>query len=65
MDERGRVTYWNPSAESIFGIAREEALGRAVAELIVPERFRASHTAGLRRFLTGGVGPMLDRRGSK
>ena len=38
LDERGCVTYWNPSAERIFGIAHDEALGQPVAELIIPER---------------------------
>ncbi len=61
MDEDGVVTYWNPSAERTFGISRSEAVGRRVAELIIPERFRAAHTAGLERFLADGTGPMLDR----
>ena len=43
MDESGRVTYWNPRAEEMFGVSREDALGERVAELIVPERFRAAH----------------------
>ena len=62
MDQRGLVTYWNPSAESIFGISGADALGRPVADLIVPERFRDAHNAGLQRFLAEGVGPVLDRR---
>lgn len=62
LDERGRVTYWNPSAERTFKITKAEALGRSVAELIIPERFRAAHQAGLERFLAEGVGPVLDRR---
>ena len=62
MDESGVVTYWNPSAETMFGHAREDAIGRAVADLIVPERLRAAHVAGLRRFLSSGQGPMLDQR---
>ncbi len=62
LDERGRVTYWNPSAERMFVIPRDQALGRAVAELIIPERFRAAHDAGLERFLRDGTGPVLDRR---
>jgi PAS domain S-box-containing protein len=62
MDERGRVTYWNPSAESIFGVSQSAALGRLVSELIVPERFRQAHADGIARFLSEGVGPLLERR---
>jgi PAS domain S-box-containing protein len=62
MDESGVVTYWNPSAETMFGVAREHAVGRAVANLIVPARFRSAHLDGLRRFLTTGKGSLLDRR---
>jgi PAS domain S-box-containing protein len=62
MDERGLVTYWNPSAQAMFGIGRDHAVGRAVAELIIPERLRAAHAEGLRRFLKDGTGPLLDRR---
>ena len=62
MNEQGLVTYWNPSAERIFGVSREQALGRSVAELMVPERLREAHWAGVRRFLSEGVGPVLDRR---
>jgi PAS domain S-box-containing protein len=62
MDERGLVTYWNPSAESVFGIPRSEAIGRAVADLIVPERLREAHWRGLERFMAHGTGTLLDRR---
>jgi PAS domain S-box-containing protein len=62
MDQDGRVGYWNPAAEHTFGISREQALGRPVAELIVPEQFREAHSAGLSRFLAEGVGPILDER---
>jgi PAS domain S-box-containing protein len=62
LDEQGLVTYWNPSAERIFGVPRAEAMGLSIAELIIPERFRTAHLAGLHRFLNSGVGPILDRR---
>jgi PAS domain S-box-containing protein len=62
MDQRGLVTYWNPNAERIFGITREEAVGRPLADLIIPERHREAHRSGLARFLNEGVGPMLERR---
>lgn len=62
MDHRGVVTYWNPSAEIMFGISRHEALGQPVADLIVPARYRDAHNAGLQRFLAEGVAPALDQR---
>ena len=62
MDQGGRVTYWNPRAEEVFGVRCEDALGRTVAELIVPERHRAAHIAGIERFLADGTGPLLQRR---
>jgi len=62
MDDRGVVTAWNPAAENVFGLKRDQAVGRPVADLIVPERLRAAHAEGLRRFLAGGEGRILDRR---
>ena len=62
MDEHGVVTYWNPSAERIFGYRREGAVGRRVVDLIVPEHLRAAHRAGLEWFLADGTGPVLDKR---
>ncbi|MGA4636408.1 PAS domain S-box protein [Pseudomonas solani] len=34
----GTVTAWNPGAEALFGYDAEEAIGRPLMELIVPER---------------------------
>jgi PAS domain S-box-containing protein len=62
MDERGVVTYWNPSAERAFGIGRDQAIGREVADLIIPDELRETHRSGLARFLSDGTGPVLNRR---
>jgi PAS domain S-box-containing protein len=62
VDEAGRVTYWNQRAEAMFDLTRTEATGRYLRELIIPERLREAHEAGIRRFLNEGVGPVLDRR---
>ncbi len=62
MDQRGLVTYWNPTAEVAFGIPRESAVGQLLAELIIPEPQRAQHREGLERFLETGEGPLLDHR---
>jgi PAS domain S-box-containing protein len=62
MDEAGRVTFWNPQAERIFGWTAEEARGRTVAELIIPAADREAHRQGLQRFRATGEGPILSRR---
>jgi PAS domain S-box-containing protein len=49
LDAGGRVREWNSRATELFGYAREEALGAELAELIVPERYRDRHRAGLER----------------
>ena len=51
MDHRGRVLGWNHAAAAIFGYHPSEAIGRDMAELIVPPSLRASTPAGLARFL--------------
>lgn len=52
-DQAGRVTYWNPAAESMFGYSAEEMQGQPLTR-IMPERFEAAHTTGMSHFLTTG-----------
>ncbi|GJE13788.1 hypothetical protein FOHLNKBM_4854 [Methylobacterium longum] len=47
-DERGRITFANAAAAALFGYSIGELLGANI-DLIVPERFRASHEAGMAR----------------
>jgi diguanylate cyclase (GGDEF)-like protein/PAS domain S-box-containing protein len=61
IDARGLVIDWNPQAQRTFGWSAEEALGRVLASLIVPQRSRAAHAAGLRRYLDGGPARILGR----
>ncbi len=62
IDSTGIVTDWNAQATAIFGWSREEALGRALAETIIPERDRQAHEQGIREFLRSGTGAILNRR---
>ena len=62
MDATGRITFWNPRAEQIFGWTREEAMGRVMADVIIPVRHREQHTRGLEKFLRTGRAELLDRR---
>ncbi len=62
MDHHGRVVEWNPAAERTFGWAAREAVGRDMADLIVPPSLRERHRAGLARYLAGNPPTVLDRR---
>lgn len=62
IDDTGHITEWNEQAEKTFGWRREEALGQAMAEAIIPPADRAAHYAGVQRFLTEGVVGILDKR---
>ena len=62
IDSTGRVTYWNPAAERTFGYTHQEAIGRPVDELIIPESHRAAHRAGVARLVAGQPGTLLGQR---
>jgi adenylate cyclase len=52
-DGEGLIMTWNPAAERIFGYGESEIVGSPLHRL-VPERFRAAHSAGLRRVVDTG-----------
>ena len=52
-DAEGLVQDWNPAAERMFGYTRQEALGHPL-DMIIPERFREAHRAGMRRVANSG-----------
>ncbi|MBM2615537.1 PAS domain S-box protein [Actinoplanes sp. LDG1-06] len=54
-DLDGTVLDWNAAAERMFGYPARAAAGRNIADLIIPERHRAQHLAGLRRVRETGV----------
>jgi PAS domain S-box-containing protein len=62
MDSTGRIRAWNPEAEGTFGWTESEAIGRVLADTIIPARYREKHRRGLERFLATGQGRLLDRR---
>lgn len=57
-DATGHIAYANPAAERLFGYPSAELVGRPIA-VLVPERLRAAHTAGLERFVRTGRGRLV------
>lgn len=62
IDQHGVIVEWNRQAESMFGWSRDEAVGRAIAETIIPVHHRQAHTEGLKRLVETGEGTVLNRR---
>jgi PAS domain S-box-containing protein len=62
INEMGIVTEWNPQAEQLFEFKKEEAIGRRLSELIIPDEFAAMHEKGMSHFRNTGEGPVLNKR---
>jgi len=62
IDAAGRVADWNPAAEQLFGYPRDRAIGRTMADLIIPPALRDQHSRGLARYLRGGEARVVGRR---
>jgi PAS domain S-box-containing protein len=62
MDADGRIVDWNAQAEATFGWSSSQAIGRLLADTIVPARHREAHTRGLARYLRTGEQHVLNQR---
>ena len=58
----GRITDWNTEAERTFGWSAAEAIGRDMAELIIPPALREAHNEGFARFARTGTGKIVNTR---
>jgi PAS domain S-box-containing protein len=61
IDADSRISFFNKSAELMFGYSREEALGRKLFQLIAPEPYWEMIEIGFRQFKKNGTGMMLGR----
>jgi PAS domain S-box-containing protein len=52
-DCQGTILIWNQSAETIFGYAADEVVGKNL-DIIIPERFRHAHWVGFNKAVETG-----------
>ncbi|TSA16759.1 PAS domain S-box protein [bacterium] len=60
VGEDGAIISWNDAAGNIFGYSSDVAVGRPV-NLIVPERYRDAHRAGMHRLLATGESRVIGK----
>ena len=61
MDADGNITEFNVAAERMFEYRRDEVLGRAMADTIVPPELAESHRGGLARYLDTGEAKVIGK----
>ena len=61
MDAQGLIIEWNTCAERVFGWSRAEAVGKELADTVIPPRYRSAHRDGLSQFRAGGAARILNQ----
>ena len=62
VDEEGVLLDLNPAAMATFGYSRANAVGRSIADLIIPPALRDAHARGMARYTSTGISRVLDQR---
>ncbi len=60
-DDEGKVVYWNPAAEKIFGHGAEEMMGKDIHAVLMPEEYLEQYKKGFEEFRKTGKGPAVGR----
>lgn len=57
----GKISFWNPAAEKIFGYKKEEILGQNLHGIVAPEKYHSHHKKGFETFKQTGEGPLIGK----
>jgi PAS domain S-box-containing protein len=60
-DQTGRITYWNPAAQQLFGYREHEVIGRDVHDLLSPKRHLTKAREAMARFAVTGEGEAVGK----
>ncbi len=61
MDDEGKISYWNPAAEKIFGYTRQETLGKDLHLLLAPREYHQAFLSGFHIFRKSGQGAVIGK----
>lgn len=61
IDEASVITQWSAKAAEVFGWEKDEVIGKLLAEVIIPQRYREAHMKGVLRYMTTAEGPVIER----
>jgi len=61
IDGSGKVCFWNPGAERIFGYTKEEILEKNLHDLLAPKRYHERLNKGFAEFIKTGQGAAIGQ----
>lgn len=61
IDNEGRMIFWNPAAEKMFGYTCDEVMGRSLHNIIAPEKYFPAITANFKHFRHSGQGNVIGK----
>ena len=62
VDNQGKITFWNPQSERIFGWKKEEVLGKPIADFIITEEDKMEPQDGMKPNLESEHSPVLNKQ---
>ena len=61
VDAQGRISFWNPAAKQIFGYTPQEAIGKNLHQLLMPQRYNKVHNSAFKIFQQTGRGNAINK----
>lgn len=61
MTPKGKVSFWNPAAEKIFGYKKDEILGKDLHLVVAPGKYHDQYKQGFEKFKASGQGPLIGK----
>jgi PAS domain S-box-containing protein len=61
MDSVGKVSYWNPAAEHIFGYKKQDIIGKNLHKTLTPSRYHEPFFQAFNHFQRTGLGSAVDK----
>ncbi len=61
FNSKGKIIFWNPSAEIVFGWKSEEVLGKVIYDIIFPKSIRDFYSNEIKEYTKSGKGAVLNK----
>jgi diguanylate cyclase (GGDEF)-like protein/PAS domain S-box-containing protein len=62
IDDAGNLVEFNPAAERMFGYNKQQVVGKALSEIIVPPSLRQAHEDGFKHYVLTNKKRMFNQR---